>query len=405
VSDLELQWQTSAKLLRAHHDLLMDRPAGAHADAVDARGWRDALLALPDEALQRLERGDDVDTPMDALPLGLRALQQQAALVSALPSLLPPLPTKAAPRRHETPRKQQQVDAVAALVAPLARQGARRVVDVGAGHGHLTRSLARALPLPTVGLERDERLAARARALASVDGSDDDDLSFAIADVVQSTAPFASGDCVVGLHACGELGDVIVSRAATSSAAAVVLVGCCLQKRRADARASLCRCDDEAGALTSLPRTVLGLSNLASRAVGVEAGLEENLQARERRLALWLLLQAAGVSVRLGAELFGHNRRLAHQPLSAIVARVFTARALPVPSDDAVAVAAQQARAQHAAQRRLALPRTFLSRVLEVFVLADRALHLERNGYAVAVGAAFSPAVSARNLALVAVRR
>jgi hypothetical protein len=43
-----------------------------------------------------------------------------------------------------------------------------------------------------------------------------------------------------------------------------------------------------------------------------------------------------------------------------------------------------------------------LSRVLEVYVLLDRAAYLEEHGFTVEVGVLFPASVSARNLALVA---
>jgi hypothetical protein len=51
--------------------------------------------------------------------------------------------------------------------------------------------------------------------------------------------------------------------------------------------------------------------------------------------------------------------------------------------------------------RRLALPRSLLGRLLEVFVLLDRARYLEKHGFDVTVGIAFPAAVSARNLILI----
>ena len=42
-----------------------------------------------------------------------------------------------------------------------------------------------------------------------------------------------------------------------------------------------------------------------------------------------------------------------------------------------------------------------LARVLEVFVLLDRAVYLEERGFTVSVGTAFASSVSARNLGLV----
>ncbi|HEY5241490.1 MAG TPA: methyltransferase, partial [Polyangiaceae bacterium] len=60
------------------------------------------------------------------------------------------------------------------------------------------------------------------------------------------------------------------------------------------------------------------------------------------------------------------------------------------------------ARREHARARRASLARAMLARVLEVYVLLDRAVFLEKHGFAVEVGELFPVTVSARNLALVA---
>lgn len=344
------------------------------------------MRALDDAELDVLEGGGPWPA---ATPETLRALLDDARAVCALPVLDDEAPGPA-PRRHESPRKHAQVDAFARILSPLAARTAR-VFDVGSGHGHLTRELAARLARPVVGLEQSPALVERARALAG------EAVTFALTDVVRDGLSLTGEDCVVGLHACGELGDAIVTAAAGAGASAA-LIGCCLQKRRAPVRRSL------AGDALELPRHVLGLSNLTPRDVGVEASRRENLAARERRLALWRLLVDAGEGVALGAEIRGLNRRAAHLELSALVARAFALRSLPPPSSPAVDAALAWARARHAELRRLQLPRTMLARVLEVHVLLDRGLHLEERGYEVTVGTAFPAEVSARNLALVATR-
>jgi hypothetical protein len=220
-----------------------------------------------------------------------------------------------------------------------------------------------------------------------------------VTDVLSEGLPLAAGELAIGLHACGELGDAMVEAAAGANAA-VALVACCLQKRRADVRRPLC-VDPSLGAALELPRAVLGLSNLSARDRGVEATRAENLAARERRLALHRLL-GERAPLTLGSELGGLNRRAAHLPLPELARRAFALRAWPGPSAAALADAAVWARAAHARQRRWSLPRALLARVLEVFVLLDRGRYLEERGYAVAAGPIFAPEVSARNLALVA---
>ncbi|MFO0675869.1 MAG: methyltransferase [Polyangiaceae bacterium] len=216
----------------------------------------------------------------------------------------------------------------------------------------------------------------------------------------------SSRDCVVGLHACGELGDAMVESAARSGAS-IALIGCCLQKRRAASRSPLAwdaEGDDVGRRALEFPKFLLGLSHLTAREEGVETSRVENLRARERRLALHRLLREAGVALALGAEIEGLNRRAAHAPLDTLVARAFERRGLAVPGRAALDAAAGWAAMQHGRMRRLALPRSLLGRLLEVFVLLDRGCHLERSGFAVDVSVAFPAAVSARNLALVAAR-
>jgi protein-L-isoaspartate O-methyltransferase len=407
VTSLRARFKESVELLAACRDLLEDRPARAltterpqdpHVRAVAARGWQDALLGLTEHELDALEAGGlDAPWPPSA-PASLTEVLSRARASCALP-LLTSAPHESTPaRRHETPRKQAQVDAFARLLTPVLRD-ARRVLDVGSGHGHLTRALASRLAqqsraIEVVGLERDAALTARARALADTHGLAQA-VTFARADVVKEGLALAAGDCVVGLHACGELGDALVQEGARARAH-VVLVGCCLQKRRAVERAPLSQ-----GAHAQ-PRALLGLSNLTLRDDGVEASRADNLAARARRLALSRLLADAGAPVAFGAELSGLNRRAAHQQLGDLVQRVFALRGLPLPSARAIEDAQAWALREHARVRRLQLPRTMLARALEVHVALDRASFLEARGFQVNVGLAFAPEVSARNLAIVA---
>ncbi len=389
----------AARLVAAHRDVLDARPDGAAPpQSLAARGWAPFLLALDDQRLATLERGGVSATWPDDAPSSLAALIDDARGVCDVAPLAPDtvVAASAAQRRHETPRKHAQVDAFAKLLLPLASR-AGRVVDIGSGHGHLTRELAARIARPVVGLERDAALAERARALAQGTAS-----SFAVHDVLAGGLALEVGDCVIGLHACGELGDVVVTSAAAVGAS-VALVGCCLQKQRAPVRRPLAASPADDDAL-HLPKELLGLSNLSTRDDGVEAPLSQNLAARGRRLALHRLLDAAGVPLRFGAELHGLNRRAAHDDLHALVARAFGHRGLAVPSRGAIDDAAAWAAAHHARARRLSLPRTMLARALEVLIVLDRARFLELRGYAVDIGTAFPASVSARNLALIAVR-
>lgn len=391
-----LRWKAAARLLAQHRDVLDGRPRELDdaPAALVTRGWASYLLALDDASLGALEVQGHEATWTDDAPASLRACAAEARAVCAVPSLASAGGPMRAPKRLETPRKRAQIDAFARLVVPLSVD-AKRVVDVGSGHGHLTRDIGERIAVPVVGLERDVVLAGRARELSPVAS-----VEFAVTDVLRDGLVLSAADCVIGLHACGELGDAMVESVGRCGAS-LALVGCCLQKRRAPSRRPLCAAGALAEAL-ELPKALLGLSNLTARDDGVEATRSENLAAGERRLALHRLLVAAVGELRLGAEIEGLNRRVAHADLASLVARAFAVRALPAPSNAAIEEAARWASLQHARTRRLALPRSMLARALEVFVLLDRARYLEERGYAVAIGVIFPASVSARNLVLLA---
>lgn len=373
---------STAELLREHRAILDARPDGSSCPT-PLLPFQSFLESLSDAQLDALECG--APWPSETPPL-LASLVSRARAVCAFPEPNV-LPASRAPRRLETPKKSAQVDAFAARLLPLSR-AARRVLDVGSGHGHLTRELAERIDRPVVGLERDRGLAERARSLPGA-------ASFAERDVLDQGIPAEPRDLLVGLHACGELGDEIV-RTAAERGAAVALLGCCPQKRRDETRVPLCFTEPV------LPKRLLGLANLAARDQGVEASRADNLRAREARLALHRLLAARLGPMRFGQEIDGLNRRVAHAGLEVLVTRAFARLSLPLPSQDDIETARREAHEAYGRARRLSLPRAMLARVLEVFVLCDRARFLEERGFVVEVGPVFSDALSPRNLGLFA---
>lgn len=399
---LHHELRCASSLLNAHQALLAWRPDVEVVDStpvaspLDQLGWAPWLLSLDEPALHAFECGG-VDADWTTAPASLQRFVDDVRAAIAVPLLLDDAVALPA-RRFEPAHKQQQVDAFARLVARVAGD-VHRVVDVGSGHGHLTRALARAVARPVLGLERDPALAAHAQALADAERGAGAVVDFAVADVLQGGLVVQPGDGVVGLHACGELGDVAATAvAAATGPVALVYVGCCLQKQRAEERVGL-------AAPVTLRKPLLGLSNLSPGDVGVEVARVDNLAGRCNRIALRLLLARAGVAVRARAELEGLNRRSAQAPLPELVAQAFAARQLPPPTavdvDDARATASML----HERYRRLSLPRSLLGRVIEVFVLRDRAAFLAERGFDVDIGVVFPKALSPRNLALVAVRR
>jgi SAM-dependent methyltransferase len=368
----------------------------------ERRGWAELLLSLDDVELEACE-ANGLEAGLRGvanIPPDLLALAEAVRQVTALPVLdAPALALPAAALRGVPARKREQLGTLLGVTASLAAC-AGRVVDVGAGSGHLARLAAELFQRETLAVERDawrlrtanRRSRQRARDVGELE------LRFELADVgPERLLELRPTDLAVGLHACGELGDRLV-RATADARCDLVLCSCCYQKISAPARISLSR---TAGAL-SLRKSELGLANLTSRATGVEATLAENLRGREVRLGLRRLLVARGLDLSPGEEMRGVNRRRAHAGLRELATQVLAQRHLPPPTPAELDFHAERAQREHAAMRRLSLPRNLLARLVELTVVFDRAALLEEAGLTVLVLQVFEPRVTPRNTALVA---
>ncbi|MBX3274115.1 MAG: methyltransferase [Sandaracinaceae bacterium] len=370
-------------LLDAVDDVLAERPTSpAPPPWCEGRGWTQYLLQMADSSLEAAEAlgPEHVLAGDPRAPASLRALAAEVREAAVLPERAAPA---AAPMRLASVRKQVQIEALVAL----APRGVARVVDLGAGRGHLTRRLARALGVPAVGIERRAPVVELARAIEP-----GPDVAFEAREIDDDLA-LEPDDLVVGLHACGALGDRL-ARAAARAGAAVLLVPCCPQKIPGDVRAPL------SSRGRPLARRVLGLANLGG---ATEAGttVADSAHRRAMRHALRILLDEAGVPTHPGEEARAVNRRQFRRPLEEVAARAFGALGLPPPRDAALRRAAQRAAEEQAVMRRLALPRAMLARPLELAVVLDRAAALEEGaGAPPEVLRAFPPTVSPRNVVI-----
>jgi SAM-dependent methyltransferase len=360
------------------------------------RGWLEFLLGLDDQALFASERGGFAELLNDCpeAPQGLRELAAQVQHCTRLPALASSdLVLPAAALRGVGARKRGQLAALLGALPPLA-SNAERIVDVGAGRGHLSRLASELFACHALALDRDPALLRREQRAREVGPLD---VRFALANVGQERLEFRASDLAVGLHACGELGDRLVS-AAAAARCDVALVSCCLQKTSAQHRLPLSR---EARGF-SIRKSALGLTNLSTRDGGVEVSMTENLLGREARLGLRYLLQARGLVILAGEEMRGVNRRRAQAGFAELAAHALALRQLPSPSRTELDHFAEVACRDYAVMRRLSLPRSLLARLVELAVVRDRASALEESGQAVVVAQLFEQHLTPRNTALFA---
>jgi SAM-dependent methyltransferase len=378
-------------------DILEQRVDDATVPAwCDTRGWSEFLLSLSDDAVRTAEaHGLAAALPSLAnAPLDLLALASEVTAVTTLPLVAGSTALDAEALRSVRLRKRAQLSSLLAAVTPMAGV-AERIVDVGAGSGHFTRLSAELFQRQTVGLEHNPARVESAKKRAQVAESR---ATFVTVDA-RSALQFSPGDLAIGLHACGELGDSLVTAAARSGCD-LALVSCCLQKISLPQRTSL---SSTARGL-SLRREHLGLTNLTAQPQGVEASIEVTIAARRTRYALGQLLRARGVVLEPGAEMSGINRRQAYAGLRAVAEKALALRALPPPTASELAHHEAAAARDYALIRRLSLPRSMLARLVEVLVSLDRAVHLEEQGLQVEVATLFERAISPRNIGIFASR-
>jgi hypothetical protein len=114
------------------------------------------------------------------------------------------------------------------------------------------------------------------------------------------------------------------------------------------------------------------------------------------------LLQARGLSIGAGEETRGINRRRAHTGFAELARTVLAARQLPSPTPAELRFHEDGAEREHAATRRLSLPRNLLARLVEVTIVLDRAALLEERGLTVLVAELFERRVTPRNTVVLA---
>lgn len=365
----------------------------------ERRGWSPYLLALTDEELTRVELDglascleDLPPAPEDLIALGadVRRLTdavagQHLALLSSRQEIHVPL------------RKRSQVAAILRL-CEREFTGLSRVVELGAGRGHVSRALSEQLSVPVVGVERQPELVRAAEILARPSGPSTprEPPEFVVGDAARAL-DLGPADLVLGLHACGSLGDALVRRAAAARAR-VLLVSCCLQRIGGSRRQPLSETGRDEGLL--LPRGALGLTNLW--AFSSLRQRDQIVGGRCARHALRRLLQSRGAEVLPGHENRGINRRRFCRGLAAVAPRALERRGWSAPRADEIEHFTELGAREHAQMRRLSLPRNMLGRLIELAVVGDRASFLEDQGYQVRIEPAFSAAVSPRNLAILA---
>lgn len=358
-----------------------------------------SLLALDDATVDRL--ATDNAGLIGLLAGHVTALAELAGLIDLPPAGAAggqPLPAGPARLYTDIPgRKQEQIAAYAAtLGAPRAP-----VLEWCAGKGHLGRLLAHRWHWPVASLELDgdlceagEELARRARV--------DCMQQFIRADALApASARHLAGRHAVALHACGDLHTRLIAHAVDQASPAIDLAPCCYYRT-------------EHAAYRPFNPTPLTLSHDDLRLAVTETRTASARQRRQsHRAQAWKLGW-----VELREALTGEADYRPFPPVpeawlrgrfaefaERMVERAGLQAAMPASErHGGLAHYETLGHARAARMRRLQLVRLAFRRPLEVWLLMDMAVFLQRHGYDVAVGPFCAQDLTPRNLLLSARR-
>lgn len=285
---------------------------------------------------------------------------------------------------HVPGRKQEQIRAFAEAVGPVAHP----LLEWCAGKGHLGRLMAWRHGQPVASLEINGQLVADGQALARRAGLPQ---TYLCADALTPMAhTHLAGRHVLALHACGDLHGVLLREAVARRVPALDASPCCYYRIASPRYVPFC-----SDASLDLSRDELHLAVTET----VTAGGRDR-----RRAAIAMAWKLAFLEWRAGQ---GVDRKATFPPVpdawlglgfGGWIARLCGREGLaPPPADtwEALEASGWERRAQ---VMRYDLMRFAFRRALEIWLVLDRAVYLERAGYAVAVKAFCSRTTSPRNL-------
>lgn len=385
--------------LLEHQALWRPRPFISHILPWEAEHPRLAQW-LRSRTLEQAEAAHNQPQLLDA-PEPFTRLAVQAQALSRVPIWDAP-PAEDLPEplsRHVPGRKWQQITRFAAHATQYRQRPARHWLDWCAGKGHLGRLLAWQDGQPLTCLELDPDLNRQGAELGRQLGITSHHID---ADVLEpvSWQHLQPQHSVVALHACGELHMTLLQVAAARGCSQLALSPCCYNRIGTEQYQPLSRA--ARNSQLKLTREDLGLPLQESVTAGQRVRrLRDRSMAWRLAFDIWQR-QARGVdsylptpprpeaALRAGIAAFCRDLA-AHHRLQ-----------LPEPSD--WAELEQQGWNRLAQVRNLELLPGLFRRPLEVWLLLDRALFLQEQGYHVQLGQFCAQSLTPRNLLLLAER-
>lgn len=382
--------------LREHQPLWREKPFTARR-----LGWEVAHPALAAwlrrRSLEQAEAAHNhperLDAPAPFPQLAARAAQ--LAALGELPAAAPqPLPAQFS---VDVPgRKWQQIDAFARRLQ--FRAPPRHWLDWCAGKGHLGRRLAHT-GTPLTCLEYDAALVADGQRLSERLALP---ARHRIQDVLagDAAAQLDAGHTPVALHACGELHVRLLELASRKGCRQLAVAPCCYNRIASEHYRPLSQPARDSALRLSRDDLRLPLAETVTAGARVRRQRDRSMA---RRLAFDLLQRELR-----GVDDYLPMPSLApawlDKPFAAYCRELAALRDLPEPGERNWAALEAAGWQRLAEVRNLELMRGLFRRPLELWLLLDRALYLEEQGYRVRLGSFCDYHLTPRNILLLAER-
>lgn len=372
--------------------------------------WVQDLAAVTDKNKQiKLERHEGAEFLTHPELLAYYQRRQELIQVETAPKRAP-MPTDRFTFLFMIPKKQYEIRQLAPHIDHFYRQqNIEQLVDIGGGLGLLAQTLANYYGHQVTSVDLDARMQEtgrdRNRKNLRPGRSPVNYVNLKVdAQELRFQELLSANSMTVGLHTCGPLAVDQLRASSQRQVRSVINLGCCYHKIHDDAYQNISRFARENAPLY-LSQFALPLASRAHKKMS-EEDREFKLKVKKFRYSIHFLLHDEyGIPEFLG--LGNSPRKLYDGPFSAYALEQL-ARAGITPKhtvNELDAYFHQSARQELIDQMVAAgILRDSMGRLLELYLLLDRAIYLEEEGYEVELLACFDEELSSRNIGIFANR-
>ncbi len=404
--DLKKRFQEIAEFLQPYQRIWQNEIMLLYPNPLDdfPREWVDELAQFKQQEdvirLEKKEVFDYIKSP------SLIAFYRRLEELAEVPKIeeLPAFPDNKKLFLHMIPKKQHEIKRLAPFVnAFYQAQGIEKVVDIGGGIGHLAQSLANHYHLKTTSLDLDPVMQQTGR-----ERQENNQVEYIQVKVEASDEKFNSvltkKTMTLGLHTCGPLANHQIKASCSNHIKGLISFGCCYEKLQHDpASQNISQTARNLKEPITFNYFALTLATRAHRKMH-EKDYELKLKVKYFRYGIHILLHDEYETKEL-VSLGNSSPKLYDESFGDYVIEQFRRINLPLrhTKEELNAFYAEPARQDLIWKMLVAgLIRNAFGRLMELYILLDRALYLEEHGYQVQLLEFFDEPISPRNLGIVA---